>query len=180
MNTNTEIVPLGIEKFTLPDPPVFTGNGPLWSTLSLLGFCVASLVALFCTPELPMLARAPFLFTALGSAVGFVYELWLIASGRPYQLFVSAGGRTVQAVRALIFVFVFASTYLAYALITFGHSSITLCMVATVGGLAGLLFVVLLFQGPRNLAALGHVDCLQVQIGMLRSKADLYSQINTS
>ena len=95
MTPNTEILQPGSEKFTLPEIPEFKGTGPWLSVLSLLGFLVVSVTAFVRSPELPFWIRAPFLFTAIGSGVGFVYELWLIASGRAYQLFVSRGGRSV-------------------------------------------------------------------------------------
>lgn len=91
MISQIQIVPPGSEKFTLPEIPEFRGNGPWLSVLSLLGFFVASVAAFICTPELPLWSRAPFLFTAIGSGIGFAYELWLIASGRAYQLYVTPG-----------------------------------------------------------------------------------------
>ena len=79
MSSNTEILRPGIEKFTLPEIPDFKGNAPWLSVLSLLGFLVTSLAAFACSQELTFWSRAPFLFTALGSGIGFAYEFWLIA-----------------------------------------------------------------------------------------------------
>ena len=154
MNSNTTIVPPGIEKFTPPEVPVFRGSGPGLSVLSLLGFFIAS-VALFCFLESPLWSRAPFCFTAIGSGIGFVYELWLIASGRAYQLFVTPGGRIVQWLRASVLVLVYGSAYLAYCLITSGESSHVVWIVAaTAGALTGLLAVALLLRGPMSLGAI--------------------------
>jgi hypothetical protein len=151
MSSNTKMTPPGDEKFTLPEIPEFKGNGPWLSVLSLLGFLAASVVAFLWTSEFPFWSRAPFLFTAIGSGIGFVYELWLIASGRAYQLFMTPGGRIVQWLRAAVLVFVYGSTYVAYSVIAFGASSSAFWIVGIAGALTGLLAVVLLLRGPMQL-----------------------------
>lgn len=152
MRSDIEITPPGIEKFTLPTVPVFNGNGPWLSVLSLLGFLIASIVAFVNTAGLAGWSRAPFLFTAIGAGIGFIYELWLIASGRPYQLFVTAGGRMMQWFRALVLVCVFGSVYLVYCLLTPGETGNLFWIVAVSGALTGLLAVALLLRGSTSLA----------------------------
>lgn len=151
--SNTEVIPPGAEKFTPPEIPDFQGSGPWLSVLSLLAFCVASLTALMNTTSLPLWSRTPFVFTAVGSGIGFLYELWLIASGRPYQLFITPGGRIVQWFRAAVLVLVFGSTYLAYGMTTSSNSIELNWIVAGIGLLSGLLGAMLLLRGPELLAA---------------------------
>ncbi len=154
MSANIEIIPPGNEKFILPVPPEFSRIGPWLSAISLLLFAVASCVALAYSSELPIWAWAPFLFTAFGSILGFLYELWLIATFRPYQLFHSATGIFIQSVRAANLPFVFGSVYVAFCILTFPRPAIAIYLIIVAGFLAGMLWVVLLFQRPPRLAAI--------------------------
>lgn len=154
MIPKTDITPPGMEKFTLPEVPEFRGRGPWLSVLSLLGFLIASVAAFLFTAEFPSWIRAPFLFTAIGSGIGLLYELWLIASGRAYQLYVTPGGRIVQWLRAAVLVLVYGSTYFMYCLITAGGSSNGNWGVFGISGfLTGMLAVILLLRGPQQLGA---------------------------
>lgn len=154
MSSNTKIVPPGIEKFTLPDFPIFTGNGPWFSVLSLLGFLIASVAGIVALGESSIWLRLPLYFTALGSGIGFLFELWLIASGRPYQLFASKGGRFIQSLRAFVMVFVFGSSYFAYATFAFSPNPNPWWIQLGIGLLVGALFVSLLYQAPRPVVIL--------------------------
>ena len=154
MSSNTKIVPPGIEKFTLPDFPIFTGNGPWFSVLSLLGFLIASVAGIVALGESSIWLRLPLYFTALGSGIGFLFELWLIASGRPYQLFASKGGRFIQSLRAFVMVFVFGSSYFAYATFAFSPIPNPWWIQLGIGLLVGALFVSLLYQAPRPVVIL--------------------------
>ena len=100
MISNTEVVPPGMEKFKRPHFPTFGGIAPWYSVASLLGFFVASVMGIWWLSDQPRTIRFPLYCTAVGSGLGFLFELWLIASGRPYQLFMSKGGRFIQSMRS--------------------------------------------------------------------------------
>ncbi len=174
MTSNTSIVPPGIEKFTLPDFPVFTGNGPWFSVLSLLGFLIASIFGIVTLTESSFWLRLPLFCTALGSGIGFVFELWLIASGRPYQLFASKGGRFIQSMRALVMVGVFGSSYFAYTSFSAQPIANPWWLSIGIGLLVGALFVSLLFQAPRPILILLFVTGLVLQVwAVLESNVEL-------
>ncbi|MEM7557814.1 MAG: hypothetical protein AAF394_01700 [Planctomycetota bacterium] len=151
------IVRPGEEKFTLPEIPVFSERGPWWSALSLLLFFITSFVGFRYLSDASFWLRLPLLFTMIGSGIGFVYELWLIASGRPYLLFLTANGRLVQMLRAVVLVFVFTSTYFAYCLLTFGNTSSCYWLAAVVGVLASMLYLAFVLQAPPTLAAVAQL-----------------------
>src|SRR3954447_17720421 len=119
----TLIIPVGVEKFTLPEPPNFTTAQALLSALSLLGLTVVSVLAILYADGWPWWAVLPFVFTTIGGGVGFVYETLLILAGRPFLLGGSAVGIFIQTVRRGNLGFVFGSMYLLYYLLSYGSAS---------------------------------------------------------
>ncbi|MEZ6091840.1 MAG: hypothetical protein R3C05_28315 [Pirellulaceae bacterium] len=102
---------------------------------------------------MPAWATAPFWFTAFGSGLGFLYELFLLIRRTPYQLLATPGGRFIQAIRLANLAPVFGSVYLAYGLLTLGHAGHAGWVIFLVGVVTGCLVVVLLFQGPQEVVA---------------------------
>lgn len=176
MTSNTDVVPPGIDRFTRPKFPTFDGAGPWYSVASLLGFCVASCIGIWWLGGQPLLVRFPLWCTAVGSGLGFFFELWLIASGRPYQLFASSGGRFVQRLRALIMVFVFGTSYFAYSVFAIDPVQVPWWICLGIGVLAGGLFVALLFQAPMSVTILIFLCGLIFQIVLVVSSDTVIGQ----
>ncbi|MDY3552387.1 hypothetical protein R5W24_001469 [Gemmata sp. JC717] len=144
------IIPPGAEKFELPPVAPF-GYGPAaLSALSLLAFAAASVFAINTGLErqAPWWAVAPFAATAIGSGGGFLYEFWLLVTGRPFQLLGTPLGRHIQTLRLGNLALVFGATYLAYFL--FGSPSTPRIYLVGpfIGLVVGFLLVNLMFRGP--------------------------------
>jgi len=108
-------------RFQVPTAPSFSVFGSLLSVLSLLLMTVLSvamflqltglgtayeIVPLAIFKDLPTGSLAswtwiPFLFTIFGAGLGFLYELSLLVTGHPFQLFRNKFGQFVQSVRLL-------------------------------------------------------------------------------
>lgn len=166
---NTPIIPPGQQKFTFPVPPVFSTGDAWLSAMSLLGFAVASVLAILFSPSHPWWANAPFVMTALGSSVGFVYELVLLLKKAPYQLFGTPTGRLVQWFRIGNLAPVFGTVYLAYALLTFGASDQAGWLIGITGVVTGFLLALFLFRGPQ------HVGAEVLTLGLVSQLVVLYS-----
>ena len=149
--SNTDIARPGQEKFTFPKPPEFHRGEAWWSVISLLLFFVASVSAIVLGKAWPIWTLLPFWFTAIGSAVGFLYELWLVVSKQPYQLFGTPFGRFIQLLRGGNLAPVFGATYLAYFLMTFSQQAGWLG--AAAGVLTGFLLVMFFLRGPLLVAS---------------------------
>src|SRR5262245_4548433 len=130
---NTNIIPPGADRFLPPVPPVFPVKDAAYSAISLAAFAAVSIAAILLGGAWPWWAVAPFWFTAIGAVIGAVYETWLLVNGQPYQLFGSKTGRAIQAIRAGNLAFVFGSTALAYALMTFSSSGNVDWLIALAG-----------------------------------------------
>ena len=148
VQSNTTFIPPGAEKFIAPPPPVFPVGEAVLSAVSLLVFTGISLYALTTLRDAAWWKQAPFAFTALGSGLGFLYEAYLLAQGRPYQLFGSKAGRRIQQLRAGILAFVCGASYLAFSLATFSDPVGALWLIGASGVLTGSLAALFLFEGP--------------------------------
>ncbi len=146
VETNTDIARPGQEKFLRPKPPEFDRQQSWLSVLSLLLFLAASVSAIILGYRWPTWAVLPFWFTAIGSGVGFLYELWLVVSKQPYQLLGTPIGRLIQLLRIGNLAPVFGTTYLAYFLIT--NSQQAGWLGAAAGLMTGFLMVMFFLRGP--------------------------------
>lgn len=144
---NTEIVPPGIEKFTLPELPSFSKAWSWLSALSLLILLIASVSAIQGLLDQSWVVVAPFYVTALGSGLGLVYESWLIMQGQHYQLLGTPPGRIIQTVRIANLAPVFGSVYLLFGYLSFPNQLDWLTVV--IGVATGLLLILLVFQGSQ-------------------------------
>ena len=170
---NTPIVPPGQEKFSPPILPAFDHRDAWLSAISLLIFLASSVVAIVQSRGIPLWATGPFWFTTLGSGVGFVYEIALLLSGRPYQLLGTPRGRLIQTLRLGNLALVFGSVYLAFVLLTFGTTDVVEWMVAIVGVVTGFLLMLFLFQAPIHIGAGVLTAGLVVQIVLSLATSEL-------
>ncbi len=118
-------------RFEKPVAPSFSVIGSLFSVLSLLLMTVLSvamflqltgqgqaydLIPLAIFKDLPTGALAswtwiPFMFTIFGAGLGFLYELTLLVTGRPFQLMSTKFGQFIQSIRFLNLAPVVASLF---------------------------------------------------------------------
>lgn len=99
MQPNTPMVVSGQQKFAVPTPLSFSVSDSWMSVVSLFAFLIASILAIWLSSDIPTWAVVPFWFTAFGSGLGFLYELWLLLRKTPYQLLATPIGRFIQPIR---------------------------------------------------------------------------------